>query len=390
MISEDSMKKALILLICTCLTFSLSGCSLGDLIERFSPREKTQEEVSSTPKTRVYMDEISGTLVDFDGSTITMTSDDGKTYLFDVSQATLECEVGLISGDKISVIYEGRLSDDTTDTSMVKALKVADEFHKDVQLEERTAYVQITAITSNTISVRSKKGKTATYPISGVEQYYQNGVQTGNWVYIHFKGTFPPAESSTDSLSMDGSHIKVLSISDIDPLVVPTPTPTPAAGTQAEEHTPENILHAEIQNMNGNLLTVIPDGKTAVLNIDLSAVQTYLAGGSAPGSYVNLFYEGEWNGTTLEGITITRVCSDDSGVSGSRHVTATITGTVIGTTSNTVTIQTAEGAEIICDTQGAENLSSQGLEPGNSIRITFDPDESRESNIYQCLKIEDA
>ena len=387
------MKKVLSIFTCICLSISLSGCSLGELMERFSPRKEAQEEVPSAPKARVYMDEISGTLVDFDGSSITMTSDDEKTYVFDVSQATLECEGGLISGDEISVIYEGQLSSDTTDTSTVKALKVADDFHKNTQLENRSAYVQVTALTSNTISVRSKKGNTATYPISGVEQYYQNGIKIGNWIYIHFKGKFPPAEDASDSSALDGSHIKVISISDIDPLVVPSPTPTPAPAPVSDSQTElesEKVLHAEIQNMNGNILSVIPDGSAVPLNIDLSSVQTYLSGGSAPGSYVNIYYEGEWNGTSPEGMTIYNVCGDTPGSAGSSHVTATITGTILGTTSNTVTIQTAEGAEIICNTQNAENRSSGGMAAGSTIRITFNPADSRESNIYQCLKIEDA
>ncbi len=51
-----------------------------------------------------------------------------QTYVFDLSEATLECEDGMITGDEISVIYEGQLSN--KDTSTVKALKVVDDFHK--------------------------------------------------------------------------------------------------------------------------------------------------------------------------------------------------------------------------------------------------------------------
>ena len=44
----------------------------------------------------------------------------------------------MITGDEISVIYEGQLSN--KDTSTVKALKVVDDFHKKNQLEVRKAY----------------------------------------------------------------------------------------------------------------------------------------------------------------------------------------------------------------------------------------------------------
>ena len=58
---------------------------------------------------------------------LTMESQE-QTYVFDLSEATLECEDGMITGDEISVIYEGQLSN--KDTSTVKALKVVDDFHK--------------------------------------------------------------------------------------------------------------------------------------------------------------------------------------------------------------------------------------------------------------------
>ena len=61
----------------------------------------------------------------------------------------------MISGDEVTVIYEGQLSD--TDTSQTKALKVVDEFHKKAQLEERVAHVKVTGLTPNTISVESKE-----------------------------------------------------------------------------------------------------------------------------------------------------------------------------------------------------------------------------------------
>ena len=36
------------------------------------------------------------------------------------------------------------------------------------------------SLTSNTITIKSKKGKTATYPITGTKQYYQNGIKAGD------------------------------------------------------------------------------------------------------------------------------------------------------------------------------------------------------------------
>ena len=180
------MKKFTQLFISSCLLFSLSGCTAGDIFTHYTdPKTDTSEaqEVSETPKRRVYMDEIKGTLQDFTGVTLTMTSQE-QAYTFDLSQATLECEDGMITGDEISVIYEGQLV--SADTSTVKALKVVDDFHKKNQLEKRKAYGEVQSLTPNTITIKNKKGKTATYPITGTEQYYQNGIPA-----IFFYSAFP-------------------------------------------------------------------------------------------------------------------------------------------------------------------------------------------------------
>ena len=229
------MKKLLAACICAGLSLSLTGCTLGDMLYQFSvtgnldthESEKAETEI----KTRVYMDELSGTLKDFTGSQITVSSGE-DLYTFDVSGASLECAEGLITGDEISVIYEGQLSD--MDTSAVRALKVVDNFHKKNHLKDRTAYGKIVNFSPNTITIRTQKKKTATYPIIGTEQYYQNGLNKGNWVYIHFKGNF--AESDSDSSSvLDASHLKVLSVSDLDPMEIPAPTPTPAPSDTSED-----------------------------------------------------------------------------------------------------------------------------------------------------------
>ena len=370
------MKNFTKLLLGSLVLFSLSGCTAGDMITSYTSisdqSETTLQNTSETPKQRVYMDEIKGTLKDFTGATLTMESQE-QTYVFDLSEATLECEDGMITGDEISVIYEGQLSN--KDTSTVKALKVVDDFHKKNQLEVRKAYGEVQSLAPNTITIKNKKGKTATYPITGTEQYYQNGIRTGVWVYIHFKGKFASSQD-TQSSSLNASHLKVLSISDIDPLTLPDPTPTPD--------------HAEIQNISLNTLTVLPSGSDSTINVDLSQTPSYFKGGTAPGSYVTITYTGQFQGNSLDGVTVTAVTGDDPDSLESRELTSTVSGTIIGHTANTVTLQTGDGATITCFTEGAKDISTSNMESGAGICITFDPTKSKNSNIYTSIKIQDA
>ena len=387
------MKKFTKLFLSSCVLLSLSGCTAGDLISSYTssqPDSTAKQETSDTPKQRVYMDEIKGTLLDFTGATLTMTSHE-QTYVFDLSEATLECEDGMITGDEISVIYEGQFSN--ADTSSVKALKVVDDFHKKNQLKVRKAYGEIQSLTPNTITIKNKKGKTATYPITGTEQYYQNGIHTGMWVYIHFKGKFSSSQDGQSS-SLNASHLKVLSVSDIDPLTLPEPTPTPELSSDsADESEKEQQLHAVIQNISSNILTVKPSGSDdsqSILNIDLSQIPSYFKGGTAPGSYVTINYKGQYQENSLDGITVTSVTGDDPDSLATRNLTYTVSGLIIGHTANTVTIQTGDGAVITCFTEGARDTSTSSMESGASICITFDPTKSKESNIYTSIKIQDA
>lgn len=73
-----------------------------------------------------------------------------------------------------------------------------------------------------------------------------------------------------------------------------------------------------------------------------------------------------------------------------RHMTFTVTGTILATTANTVTIQTYDNAVLTAYTSDARLNLSAGLSVGSNIRITFNPLTSQTSNIYTCLKIEDA
>ena len=216
------------------------------------------------------------------------------------------------------------------------------------------------------------------------------GIRTGVWVYIHFKGKFTSSQD-TQSSSLNASHLKVLSISDIDPLTLPDPTPTPdPAQVPADDSAKEQQIHAEIQNISLNTLTVLPSGSDSTINVDLSQTPSYFKGGTAPGSYVTITYTGQFQGNSLDGVTVTAVTGDDPDSLGSREITGSVSGTIIGHTANTVTLQTGDGATITCFTEGAKDISTSNMESGAGICITFDPTKSKNSNIYTSIKIQDA
>lgn len=384
------MKKLLAICICASMTAALSGCSPGNILEKFTStgdlavESPDSAQAPAEVKERVYMDEITGTLEDFTGSTLSLSADE-TSYIFDVSQASLECKAGMITGDEISIIYEGQLQ--STDTSMVKALKVVDDFHKKSKLKTTKVYGIIQKLTPNTITIKSDKGDTATYPITGTPQYYQSGLKKGNWVYLKFRGKYPDAQDKNSAV-LNASHLKVLSISDLEDFKVKSDISMPSADPSSTENIKE--FQAEIQDVKDNILQIIVNGKSSVQNLDLSVIPAYFSGGIAPGSHVTVTYTGELKDDTLAGITVLAVTGDNPKKLNQRHMSFTATGSVLGTTANTVTIKTTDGAIDIFRTDNASDISTGGLIEGASIKITFDPSQSATSNIYEALKITDA
>lgn len=383
------MRKLLAVCLCTGMAAVFSGCSLGNILEEitstgdFSAEAPASEIISGEVKERVYMDEISGRLQDFTGSTLTLSAED-SSYVFDISQASIECKSGIIIGDEISIIYEGQL--ENTDTSVVKALKVVDEFHKKSKLKTHTLTGTIQGLTANTITVKSDKGITAVYPITGTEQYYQNGIQIGSPVYLKFKGTEPAGERSA-SAAIAADNRKVLSISDLADFKTGSGDAISAPGPDSEGI---SQFRATIQSMNLPALQVLPDGKLTSLNLDLTGIPVHFIGGIAPGSHVTVTYSGEFKGDTLNGVTVLSVQGEDPKKLNDKHVSFSVTGTVKGTTANTVTLQTTDGAMDTFRIENADDRSSGGLIEGSFVRITFHPARSGKSNIYEALKIEDA
>ena len=342
------MKKILVICIGSLFLITLSGCSLGDIVDRFSDSEDTQIQDINPGSTRVYMDEIRGTLQYFTGNQLTLLSG-SDNYVFDISQATLECADGMLCGDAVSVIYEGQL--DSTDTGAVRVLKVVDDYHDTSEVKEGTTRGQVQNLTANSITIKSKGGKTVTFPITGTEQYYQGGIKAGNWVYLHYKGDFGPA-SADDPNVLDGSQMKIYSVSDIDPLNVPAPTPTPAP-QEGVEIKPENKLRAVIQNIQTNILQVSPENTTNILNLDMSAIPCYFSGGIESGAHVNIIYTGDFNGTTLDGLTILGITGDIPENLSERNTGFTISGEITASTANTITLLTSDGVRITCNTESA-------------------------------------
>ena len=185
----------------------------------------------------------------------------------------------------------------------------------------------------------------------------------------------------------------MLSISDLENLNIPDPTPTPDPKLT---QTPEQIANREkqflatVQGVNLNVLQILPAGSDTTFNLDMSAIPAYFKGGIAPGSHVNVTYMGDLETVSLEELHIIAVTGEDPDTIDDKHISFTATGTIIGSTANTITVQTNDGATDTFRIENAQDLTAGGMEYGDYVCITFHPSRSKSSNIYTAVKVQDA
>ena len=152
----------------------------------------------------------------------------------------------------------------------------------------------------------------------------------------------------------------------------------------------EKQLLATVQGVNLNILRILPAGSDTSFNLDMSAIPAYFKGGIAPGSHVNVTYIGDLETTSLEEVRIIAVTGEDPDTINDKHISFTVTGTIIGSTANTITVQTDDGAIDTFRTENAQDLTAGGMEYGDYVCVTFHPSKSKSSNIYTAIKVQDA
>ena len=379
------MKKRMPIICSVGLIFLLSGCSPVNYMKPLLSVGDIPEQEISEAKPRVYMDEIKGILRDFSGDTLSIVTDNGNEYYFDLSQASLECENGMITGDEVTVIYEGQLpeSDTSTDTSQIKVLKVVNDYRFHTDPEENIVSGKLQELTPNQMTLMLNDGKVITFLTTGCKQYYSSGMQKGTSVTVHYLGSQESAISE-DENSYNAYHVKPVSASDTEPFKIPKKLVL----TEGEE-TPQTFKGI-IQDLELNTLTIVVTGSSKTISLDLSDIPAAFPGGPMPGSGVTVSYDGAWDGSTLSDITLLAVVGENPAKMKEYNIGCSVTGNIRGHTKNTVTLLSTDGAYITFRTDNAVDNSTSAMETGANIRVIFNPEDNRLTNVFSCLRIEDA
>ncbi len=367
------------------LSVILGGCgSLDQIKEKYIEETTVEPTVSPEPKERVYMDQLSGKVQSFDGAFLSLSSE-GSVYLFDASRASIETSHGLIAGDTVSVIYEGRLSGE--DASGVQALKVVDELHKEEELTENVIEGTLVSLTQHSLTFTDKQNRRIVCPVPGTLQYYKNGIRTGGRLFIHYLGEIPDVDPG-EGLSLEVPQIRVISVSDRKevpetPRMTKNVKITNEYGDQFSVAT--DLFKGTVESFYGSVLQVVPEDGLSLVSADLSGARCYMPGGFSSGMGVRLRYAGG-NGTgDITSATVYYAFGDDPADLKKEEMPFSVSGEVVGLTANTVTLKTADAVRVTFLTDSVP--ASGDLLYGNQVRITFDPDAARQTNILPALKI---
>lgn len=389
------MKKWLIIAIFSPILLSLGGCEeyLKKPLNYISSQlnfPDTQESASSLQEPsaspakdfsseHTAIDELSGTLMAFDGSQILVKLENGAVYAFPVGQASLECRQGMIAGNPVVIIYEGECDLEHPET--LKILKIADP----VEYQEariRTAIGKVTGLTLNTLSIRTEKGANLKFSTTGAKQYYSQGIRKGLSVYVHFQGKF--YKDNEGNLNTD--NVKVLNISDLE--TIPEPTPTPTMDPSLDERDQLKYLTGYITAVQNYTLNIRPGGAQKSINVDLRQITSRFPYGLQAGSRVTISYTGIINGTELKDARILSAVGEDLLKLPPSQQEAAVSGTLLAKTANTITISTKDGAVLVIDITKTAGAESSELQNQDFVTITFNPALSTDTAIYTAIELQ--
>lgn len=389
------MKKWLLIALFSPIPFLFGGCqeylelpfnyiskqanSLALAESESNNMEPTSTPIPDAQSSKTEIDELSGTLMAFDGSQILAELEDGSVYAFNVENASLECRQGMIAGNPIVVIYEGECNLEQPES--LNILKIADP----VEYEEqriRTAVGKVTSMTLNTLSIRTEDGSNLRFSTTGTKQYYSQGLKKGTSVYIRFQGRFHKDSSG----NLDTSNVKVLDISDLQEIPEPTPTPSPDPSLDEKEQI--KYLTGHITSIQNYTLRIRPNGAQKTIKVDLRQITSRFTYGLSVGSRATISYTGTIDGTNLKKAQILSVVGEDLLKLPSAQQAVAVSGTIQNQTENTITIKTKDQAILVFDISKVPDIESRDLQNGDSVTLSYNPTQSADTAIYQAIELQ--
>ncbi|MBQ1490988.1 MAG: hypothetical protein IIZ39_03430 [Blautia sp.] len=364
------MKKA-VLAVLVSFSLLMGGCTPGKIIEQVTgvsgADSSYQPTVAPSSHTkRVYMDEIIGPLISFDGNFLCIQGEEGEALTFDVTRAGLECSRGILGNEEVSLIYEGKTSEED-----FHILKVTEALHQKEPLKDYVISGTLEGLTSYSVTVKDSKGNTHHLPSMARQAFFSKGMILGMPIFIKCLGENPKGG--------DVNHPPILVKAISDQESFKTMEAEPVIETNiTDPYTQTQRMELTLDSIENGVLKVLPDGSTLASALDLNALPCFFDSGLLPGTRLVAYYTGSYNGQDLGGITISQLRTIDSSAS---H--PTVKGTVLGITQDTVTLTCPDGAYFTFRNRGKNKLL---VTRGEELSVTVNPSASKDTTIYTAAR----
>lgn len=411
--------------------------------------DETQPTAEETPSDLAEENgEISGSIRSFTGGYLTIITDeaDSRILEFNLSEAQLECENGILAGDEVTVFYDGTIKDNSTRKATVT--KVADLSGKN-KLEQQVMVAAISDVSTNMLTVMNMEGDSYSFVTTGAEFNCRNGLEPGNWVTVTYLGelkistaknikvisvtdtgeeiaaaqesilvTDVSRKTSTaqrariyDSYTADGEPLAVLPANtelqqtgetDIgwirinydggDAYIYSSHlSSTPPSKTTSQPTVPEpspesetSEMQACIDSVDGSMITVKSKEDENTYVFDGGKGSLEMAYGPLEGSEITITYTGK-AGHTPEESQVLSITDIDPDVVNEETGGFSVTGTVMAFGPNSITVMSNDGAQITCTTEALKEGADKEFSEGDYVTIIIKP--VANSNVHEALEI---
>ncbi len=178
-------------------------------------------KIDNAPQGTAGTGSVDGVLKSYSSGVLVMTRGDKSELTFDLSKATVSCK-NMLSGDSITVLYDGAI--EGTDTSGVTVTEIKD--NGSAAPKEQTMVGTVQNLTQHSLTLKEPDGSEYTFTTAGAKQVYKNGIENGNWVQVKYVGELS---------GNDAAGVKVLEIVDNDENIKKAQEPDKVAIKAADE-----------------------------------------------------------------------------------------------------------------------------------------------------------
>lgn len=346
--------------------------------------------VDKGEKKELKEQKISGTVQAIAMNTLTIKDNNGDVYSFMITGAETHYKNGIQAGNWVTVVYKGEIKDGNAQN--VKVISITDDDENIQEEKDKTVIKDADKTVYATTTVHVRESYTTDSNSLGLlyvgNSIHETGESDNGWARVDYNGQtgFVYEQYLTTEAPQPETH-------QTEAPQPETSAPQPeTSAPQPDEPVANPESHdGEVYEMTGvikdatmHIITVTSDedGQDYVFNI--SDAEIHLPNGLTMGQGVQVSYQGT---ASQDATTCTVFNVDGSVMNENEDNEFSITGTVIATSMNCMTLQTYDGAEVTFDIEDAQINCSGGLQVDAYVNVLYTNMDG--TNVYYALTVND-